>query len=410
MLLRILRRRAAFVSQFLRLADGVACPERSMPPACDATAYHWRLHSLTVHRIDSSTRAQDLFGPGKDGFTGGDPVLSVPPTDLTPDWCNDVQESIARAVEGSGAQLAKGHGDQLLEAVRALVNFSAAMRISVDVISGAPTLNAITSSYDGVLVAVGTGGAIRRSDDGGKTWSSPSPAGAYSGNFLSVAFGGGLFVAVGQGGEIQTSPDGTTWTQRTSTSAADALAVVYAEDLGLWLVGHVNGDLQTSPDGTTWTAQSGVSSVVAAAAYGGGLIVTVGDSGQIQTSPDGVNWTAQTADGGYIGTFRGVVHGKGRFVAVGFSGEIQTSSDGVVWASHALPNTAWNLGGVAFAQGVFVATVLNADVALVSVDGSSWRAIDDLGEDTYDVAYDSGVGRFAVVGPNGLLALSERLV
>lgn len=362
-----------------------------------------------MHRIDDPDRAQDLFGPGRDGFTEGN-GSTIPATVVTAAWLNDVQESIARTIEGAGDVLVKGDGDQLLEAVRSLVNFSAAMRISVDVISGAPTLNAITSSSDGVLVAVGNGGAMRRSDDGGKTWSSPSPAGAYSGNFLSVAFGGGLFVAVGQGGQIQTSPDGVTWTQRTSTSAADALAVVYAEDLGLWLVGHVNGDLQTSPDGTTWTAQSGVSSVVAAAAYGGGLIVTVGASGQIQTSPDGVNWTAQTADGGYIGTFRGVVHGKGRFVAVGFSGEIQTSSDGVVWASHTLPNTAWNLGGVAFARGVFVATVLNADVVLVSVDGSSWRAIRGLGENTYGAAYDRGEGRCVVVGPNGLLVLSERLV
>ncbi|HEY2605034.1 MAG TPA: phage tail protein [Paraburkholderia sp.] len=39
---------------------------------------------------------------------------------MTPDWANDVQENIARAIEGAGITLAKGDGDQLLEAIKLL--------------------------------------------------------------------------------------------------------------------------------------------------------------------------------------------------------------------------------------------------------------------------------------------------
>jgi hypothetical protein len=74
-----------------------------------------------MHRIDTATREEDLFGPGKDGFTGGDPLLAVPPTDLSPDWCNDVQENLVEVVEAAGLAPTKGDGGQVLKAFRTLV-------------------------------------------------------------------------------------------------------------------------------------------------------------------------------------------------------------------------------------------------------------------------------------------------
>ena len=55
-----------------------------------------------MRRITTPTAAQDLFGAGFDGFTDGS-APSPPPTHLNADWFNQVQEEIARAVEGNGA-------------------------------------------------------------------------------------------------------------------------------------------------------------------------------------------------------------------------------------------------------------------------------------------------------------------
>jgi hypothetical protein len=71
-----------------------------------------------VHRIDTDTREEDKHGSGKDGFTGGDPQAAIAPTDLSPDWCDAVQEEIAHVVEEAGLALSKADHDQLLEAIR----------------------------------------------------------------------------------------------------------------------------------------------------------------------------------------------------------------------------------------------------------------------------------------------------
>lgn len=42
-------------------------------------------------------------------FTAGDPGAAVPPTVVTADWLNDVQEEIAGPVERAGKTLVKGY-------------------------------------------------------------------------------------------------------------------------------------------------------------------------------------------------------------------------------------------------------------------------------------------------------------
>lgn len=60
----------------------------------------------------------------------------------------------------------------------------------------------------------GTGG-IRRSIDGGASWSDASPTS--SPEIFKITYGGGLYYAVGGTGGIFTSPDGATWTAITNT-------------------------------------------------------------------------------------------------------------------------------------------------------------------------------------------------
>ena len=62
-----------------------------------------------MHRTDGLGHENNLF-------TQGDPVQSKLPTVITPEWLNDIQESLCRLVERAGISLTKGDYDQLWQA------------------------------------------------------------------------------------------------------------------------------------------------------------------------------------------------------------------------------------------------------------------------------------------------------
>ncbi|MFQ1038196.1 phage tail protein [Citrobacter koseri] len=74
-----------------------------------------------MHRIDTATAQVDKFGPGKNGFTNGDPATGRRATDLNSDMWDAVQEEICSVVEGAGETLEKGNHTQLFKAIQLLV-------------------------------------------------------------------------------------------------------------------------------------------------------------------------------------------------------------------------------------------------------------------------------------------------
>jgi hypothetical protein len=74
-----------------------------------------------MQRIDTSTKATDLFGSGKHGFRDGDPVAGTPATRLNAAWFNALQEEVANVVEGAGIALDPSSRTQLLAAIGALI-------------------------------------------------------------------------------------------------------------------------------------------------------------------------------------------------------------------------------------------------------------------------------------------------
>lgn len=70
-----------------------------------------------MHRIDHPTKAVDLHGGGKHGFTEGAPVAGVAPTTVTDDILNAFQEEIAGVVEDTGVALVKADNTQLADAI-----------------------------------------------------------------------------------------------------------------------------------------------------------------------------------------------------------------------------------------------------------------------------------------------------
>lgn len=64
-----------------------------------------------MHRIDSPGATVGNL------FTEGNPSLSIPATEVSDDWLNDVQEELANFIEGQGITLAKGTQTQLQAAI-----------------------------------------------------------------------------------------------------------------------------------------------------------------------------------------------------------------------------------------------------------------------------------------------------
>lgn len=74
-----------------------------------------------MHRIDTPTAQADKFGPGKNGFTNGDPATGRRATDLNSDMWDAVQEEICTAIESAGITLDKAKHDQLYQAIVSII-------------------------------------------------------------------------------------------------------------------------------------------------------------------------------------------------------------------------------------------------------------------------------------------------
>lgn len=73
-----------------------------------------------MRRIDTATKAVDLFGAGKHGFKDGDPALAILATKLNAGFFNSIQEELSGAIEGAGLTLSPADNTQLLAAITAL--------------------------------------------------------------------------------------------------------------------------------------------------------------------------------------------------------------------------------------------------------------------------------------------------
>ena len=70
-----------------------------------------------MKRITTATKAVNLFGVGKDGFTSGNPNSQLAPTQMSAAWCNGVQEEIATGIELSGQTLNPADFKQLAKSI-----------------------------------------------------------------------------------------------------------------------------------------------------------------------------------------------------------------------------------------------------------------------------------------------------
>lgn len=329
-----------------------------------------------MHRIDHPTRAVDLHGPGKDGYTEGDPVQGIAASVITADSRNAEQEEICNAIEGAGIPLDKADNTQLLQAMRLLAATDVAVANWTVRHSGAVQLRSVAvrpGAVGGVIaVAVGDEGVLLHSFDG-FTWEVGNSG--LSGRISAVTFGGIAWVAVGAGGKIIYSTNGLDWDEAAANTSEDLHAVAYAD--GVWIaVG--NGGIARRAEGaaiTNWNSvTTGTSSQLFAVVGVGDTWLAAGDatSSPVRRSTDaGLTWSAGGEVGGVVNDL--AAGPDGAFVAATHSRIRRTLDGGLTWEPVG-PSEAF--ASIAFDQARWVATRLGGGRYGVfsSHDGETWRA------------------------------------
>lgn len=152
-----------------------------------------------MKRIDTSTRAVDLFGPGKDGFKDGDLANGIAPTDFNAAWPNGVQEEIISVISAAGIAPSGGDLTQLLQAIRKIAT-GRMLNIQRFVASGTytPTAGATKALVYVVGAGGGGGGGFATS---ASSYSVGSGGGSGALALIQLALAGGSApVVVGAGG------------------------------------------------------------------------------------------------------------------------------------------------------------------------------------------------------------------
>lgn len=131
-----------------------------------------------MHRIDTTTRHEDLFGAGRDGFDQRDAPLGNPGTQVSADFLNGVQEELAAVVEDANGFLVKGFRDQVLTAVRRMIADEAALDQSAQLIPSSTPRHVldVVQIASGTFLGVGDANLLCSAGDG-IDWFAP-PAGS----------------------------------------------------------------------------------------------------------------------------------------------------------------------------------------------------------------------------------------
>jgi len=268
-----------------------------------------------------------------------------------------------------------------------------------------PPLDSVALAADGRHGwTVGAGGAVMRSEDGGRSWRRVE---GIPGNTLlrAVAFSanGQLGVAVGDYGSFMRSRDGgLTWeyiggVAQTLSSPSLRAVAVSADGTRAWVAGS-GGTLLVSSDGTaTWRLVPGIGSGTLLEAIGfsadGRSVWAAGDDGVLVQSADGgATWAQAPGIVGseYLSAVSSAEDGRLRW-AVGDKGAVYESGDsGATWRRSTSVPTLDYLNAVTFsADGQKGWVAGDSGTLLLTTDrGAHWEATTVPTEDNlYGVAF-----------------------
>ena len=237
-----------------------------------------------------------------------------------------------------------------------------------------------------------------------------------------IAYGNGIFVAVGNNGGLLVSPDGITWTQYFSPPVIGQGGVIYGGG-AFYAYGYSSSGggnfILRSTDGVTWAKIYETTGVIRSAAYGNNRVVFVAEDRIITTTVTPTNWIESQLPQNT--PLSGVTYGIGRFVACGYyspfnyrNSYVLSSIDGVVWRYDYGPRFEEAISGIAYGNGVFVASWRTNSATdsgfLTSTNLSSWNYVPISGASNQTVGavtfgggqFIASLGNFITTSPDGL--------
>lgn len=275
------------------------------------------------------------------------------------------------------------------------------------------------------VIAVGNGGNILTSLDG-VTWSMVDSGSNL--RWYGIHYANSLWVVVGDDyrwgningrvGVVYTSSDGVTWTKRheTSTASTSFSKVTYGNSV--WVAVGDNGTIASSTDAVTWMAQSGgTTNSIRGVAFGDGFFVATagywqGSPNLVLRSTDGVSWSNVSSGAGTTSSMWSVRYLHDRFVATGWYAGIRHSTDSALTFQGNQPS-AYATPALSYGNGLFFASGLNrsnsnADINLVSTDGSNWTLLTTVSQPNRNAAI-FFKNTFITVGDDGSIYQSSPL-
>ncbi|MGB1252117.1 MAG: WD40/YVTN/BNR-like repeat-containing protein [Candidatus Promineifilaceae bacterium] len=246
-------------------------------------------------------------------------------------------------------------------------------------------LLSVTCPAAEICVAVGQGGTLLKSIDGGTTWNSVSSNTSQQLNGVSCELS--TCIAVGEAGTVlRSTDDGTTWDAIYSGTSRSLLGVECGDNACI-IVGQSGTVLRSTNNGANWSsAYSATSQLLYGVECGASACIIVGQSGTVlRSTNNGASWSSV-----YSGTSRslyGIDCGISTCIAVGLSGTIMRSTNsGASWS-------AVSSGVSGFLQGVdcrdeICIAVGQSGTILRSIDGGvSWTpAVSGSSQHLYDIS------------------------
>lgn len=193
----------------------------------------------------------------------------------------------------------------------------------------APPLYGISFLGDSTGCAVGAGGFITATSDGGNTWSLETSGTTHNLYGVFVASPWNAW-AVGDGGTILASSGGlSTWSSQASPTTATLRSISFSDSLNGYILGDNGTILKTTDGGATWTPTASPANSLNAMKFTGpdtGWIA--GDGGNIfNTSDGGANWTSQKSGSGANIFSLDFLNSK-QGIAIGDSSVVLTTDNG----------------------------------------------------------------------------------